>query len=102
MSLEKIESYAETIVKIFEERLPEKYTVIQLNIQRISKGDGNEIAVTRAVNKIKYVMEKVSIIHSIFINSFNDLSIEEKQAFEGPFLALSKELSEFKEKTDDI
>lgn len=102
MSLEKIESYADTIAKIFEERLPEKHIVIQLNIERISKGDGNEIAVTRAVNNIKYVMEKVSIIHSIFINSFNDLSMEEKQAFEGPFLALSTELSEFKGKVNDI
>lgn len=98
MSLEKIESYADTIAKIFEERLPEKHIVIQLNIERISKVDEKEMA----VNKIKYVMEKVSIIHSIFTNSFNDLSMEEKQAFEGPFLALSKELSEFKEKTDDI
>ena len=98
MSIENIEKYADAINKIFEERLPEKHIVIQLNIERISKVDEKEMA----VNKIKYVMEKVSIIHSIFINSFNDLSMEEKQAFEGPFLALSTELSEFKGKVDDI
>ena len=80
MSIENIEKYADAINKIFEERLPEKHIVIQLNIERISKVDEKEMA----VNKIKYVMEKVSIIHSIFTNSFNDLSMEEKQAFEGP------------------
>jgi len=95
MSIENIEKYADAINKIFEERLPEKHIVIQLNIERISKG--NEID----VNSLYYVMEKVSIIHSIFINSFNYLSEEDKQAFEGPFSALSKEISEFKVPTDN-